>query len=973
MALQRIAQRRVSMTPRLETIKEIFHAALDCERDQLSAFLDRSCAGNEVLRGEVEELLAAHRQAGNFIQTSIAAVAVSIIENGQRELLVGQTIGHYKILERIGSGGMGEVYLASDIIAGRKAALKLLPMRFTGDMERLKRFQQEARTLVGLNHPNILTVYEIGTHNSTQYIVSELIEGETLRQRLMRGGVKLSEVIDIAVQVASALAAAHEAGIVHRDIKPENIMLRPDGYVKVLDFGIAKLAEEEVPVTTSTEEALLLVETNLGSILGTVRYMSPEQARGGSVDERTDVWSLGAMLYEMITGVPPFGGDTPRKVMASILETEQPLRKNDIAQTPVELQEIIDKTLRKDRAERYESANELFEALKALRRKLEFTAELQRSAAARFWLRWRRSPAAVALAVCAAAFAVALPVHWFRNPTRSSIPEKSIAVLPFQNLSKDQENAFFTDGVQEEILSSLAKVADLKVISRTSVMGYKGTAKRNLREVGQQLGVAHVLEGSVQRVANRVRVHAQLINARTDAHVWAQTYDADLSDVFAIQSQIAQTITNQLEAKISAGEKAAIAQPPTTDLTANALYVQARELEIAASKPQDLFEAVRLLEQAVARDPQFALAYCLLGRVHLTLFNWGYDHRSARRELANAAIQNAFRLQPEAGEVHLALARYAYHGFLDYDRARAELDLARRTLPNDIDVYFLSGLLDRRQGRWTEAARNFDHAVELDPRNLSFLGNAGGTYEMLRRYSESSRFYERAIAVSPSEYFFRLLRAAQPFFERADVRALREELSAIPPRQTGGAGSNFIDLSFRCAMAERDLAAVNRALAAMPAEGLNSSYSNLTYPREWFAGIAARAFNDTTAARSSFTAARAIAEKLVHDQPDYAPTWSLLGQIDAAVGRKEEAIREGRHACELLPLAKDATTGPTLITNLAIIYAWTGEKDLALEQLAFSAQIPAGVTYGGLKLDPEWDVLRSDPRFEKIVASLAPK
>src|SRR4029453_14455804 len=281
MALQRIAQRRVSMTPRLETIKEIFHAALDCERDQLSAFLDRSCAGNEVLRGEVEELLAAHRQAGNFIQTSIAAVAVSIIENGQRELLVGQTIGHYKILERIGSGGMGEVYLASDIIAGRKAGLKLLPMRFTGDAERLKRFQKEARTLVGLNHPNILTVYEIGTHKSTQYIVSELIEGETLRQRLMRGGVKLSEVIDIAVQVASALAAAHEAGIVHRDIKPENIMLRLDGYVKVLDFGIAKLSD---PVVIDAEAKTKdWIRTNPGMILGTYRYMSPEQARGQEV------------------------------------------------------------------------------------------------------------------------------------------------------------------------------------------------------------------------------------------------------------------------------------------------------------------------------------------------------------------------------------------------------------------------------------------------------------------------------------------------------------------------------------------------------------------------------------------------------------------------------------------------------------------------------------------------------------------
>ena len=956
--------------PRFETVEKIFHAALNHAPDDLGAFLDERCADDEVLRSKVEELLAAHWQAGDFIETPIATYARSIITGNGTDFLIGKTIGHYKISNRIGAGGMGEVYLATDTIAGRNAALKFLPARFTDDAERLKRFQQEARTVAGLNHPNVLTVYEIGAYNSTHYIASELIQGETLRERLARGPMQLNEAIEIAIQVASALGAAHEVGIVHRDVKPENIMLRPDGYVKVLDFGIAKLAEEEVPVTTSTEQALLLVETNLGSILGTVRYMSPEQARGAPIDMRTDIWSLGTMLYEMVTGRAPFGGDTPKEVMAAILATEPPPIGSYVTQSPVELQEIIDKTLRKDRAERYESANELLEALKALRRKLEFRAELQRSAAARFWLRWRRSPAAVALALCAAVFAAALSVHWFRNPTRSSIPEKSIAVLPFQNLSKDQENAFFTDGVQEEILSSLAKVADLKVISRTSVMGYNGTAKRNLREVGQQLGVAHVLEGSVQQVANRVRVHAQLINARTDAHVWAQTYDADLSDVFSIQSQIAQTIANQLQAKISAGEKAAIAQLPTTDLAANALYAQARKLELDQPQNKTLPEAIRLLDQAVARDPQFALAYCMLGRLHLFLFNAAYDRTSARRELANAAIQNAFRLQPEAGEVHLALARYAYYGFLDYDRARAELDLARRTLPNDVDVYFVSGLLDRRQGRWTEAIRNFQRAVELDPRNSQFLGNTGATYEWLRRYAESSSLFERARAVAPNDHWLRLLRASQPFFERADVRTLRKEVSTVLAEEPEAAG-NFADISFRCAMAERDGAAVDRALASIPPEGLNGP--NLTYPREWFVGAAAWAFNDKAAARSSFTAARTIAEKLVHDQPDYAPTWSLLGKIDAALGRKEEAIREGRHACELLPLAKDATTGPTLITNLAIIYAWTGEKDLALEQLAFSAQIPAGVTYGGLKLDPEWDVLRSDPRFEKIVASLAPK
>ena len=339
------------MTPaRLQTIEEIFHAALDQEPDQVGAFLDTACEGDELLRRKVEALLASHQRAGSFIETPVAGIATRIIENEQADLLVGQTIGHYKISKRIGTGGMGEVYLATDITAGRKAALKLLPTRFTGDAERLKRFQQEARAVVGLNHPNILTVYEIGEDHSTHYIASELIEGETLRQRLMRGRMELREAVDVAIQVASALAAAHEAGIVHRDIKPENIMLRPDGYVKVLDFGIAKLAEQEVPASDGGRaESVSLVETNLGSILGTVRYMSPEQARGAPVDKRTDIWSLGVVLYEMVTGQAPFTGDTPGEVMTSILEKEPPPLTSYIAQTPAELQQIISKTLRKER------------------------------------------------------------------------------------------------------------------------------------------------------------------------------------------------------------------------------------------------------------------------------------------------------------------------------------------------------------------------------------------------------------------------------------------------------------------------------------------------------------------------------------------------------------------------------------------------------------------------------------------------
>jgi serine/threonine protein kinase len=279
------------MTPaQLQTIKEIFHRALDCEPDGVSAFLETACQGDEALRHEVDAFLTAHQRAGNFIEAPVVGLATNIIEKGQTRLLIGQTIGHYKIQKRIDAGGMGEVYLASDMTAGRSAALKVLPAYLTRDAERLKRFQQEARVVARLNHPNILTIYEVGAEDSTSYIASELVEGETLRQRIARGRMPLSEVIELAIQVASALTAAHSAGVVHRDIKPENIMLRPDGYVKVLDFGIAKLAEQEVPPAMSQEEAVKLVETNLGTIVGTVRYMSPEQARGAPVDKRTDIW-----------------------------------------------------------------------------------------------------------------------------------------------------------------------------------------------------------------------------------------------------------------------------------------------------------------------------------------------------------------------------------------------------------------------------------------------------------------------------------------------------------------------------------------------------------------------------------------------------------------------------------------------------------------------------------------------------------
>jgi serine/threonine protein kinase/lipoprotein NlpI len=962
------------MTPaRFQTIEEVFRAALDKEPDQIDAFLDTACAGDEVLRREVEALLASRQRAASFIETSAVGLAAKIIQNGQADSLIGQTIGHYKISESIGTGGMGDVYLATDMTAGRKAALKILPMRFTGDAERLKRFQREARAVVGLNHPNIVTVYEIGEDHSTHYIASELIEGETLRQRLMRGPIQLSEAIDVAIQVASALAAAHQAGIVHRDIKPENIMLRPDGYAKVLDFGIAKLAESAfAEATADGAEPMTLAETNLGSILGTTRYMSPEQTCGAPVDKRTDIWSLCVVLYEMVTGHASFTGDTPAEVMTSILELEPPPLTSYVPHLPVQLQQIISKTLRKDREQRYRSAHDLLEALKSLRHKLEVEADLARATAAPLWRRWIRSPMALVLTFLVAALAVALPFYRHRNLPANLPPEKSIAVLPFENLSKDEENAFFAGGVQDEILTNLAKVADLKVISRTSVMKYKSGLERNLREIAKTLEVSHVVEGSVQRAGARIRVSAQLIDARNDAHLWAEHYERDVADVFAIQTEIAQQIANQLQAKLSAAEQAAIAEPPTADPVAYAYYTKAKEIDIYADwqgGEQSGKQKVELLEKATQRDPNFARAYCALAKAQVDLFPVTGEDSRMHLELAKKAAEAALRVRPDLGEAHLELARYYYYANLhtgDFDRARDELTIARRTLPNNAEAIVIAARIDKRQNRWDAALANFEKASELDPENGEVTHHLNRTLREMRRYKELEQLFAKDAASGAVQDPWTQFRLAELKLAEGDPVAAQALLAQMPLEFSP---ITWIwRIRFTAALYLRDYDAANRVIAATPAKFAYAVHGGQP-PESWADGQIARARGDNQKAQSVFAAARkrldATWENKVKDESYFAE----VAGLDAGLGRKEDAIREALRAVDLMPIAKDSYWGPRLVADLALVYAWTGERDRALEQLETVATIPNGPTYGDLKFNPCWDSLRGDKRFDKIVAA----
>jgi TolB-like protein/class 3 adenylate cyclase len=580
-----------------------------------------------------------------------------------------------------------------------------------------------------------------------------------------------------------------------------------------------------------------------------------------------------------------------------------------------------------------------------------------------------RRSAPVATGSASSAIPIATPAT-----TPAVAPEKSIAVLPFENLSDDKQNAFFTDGVQDEILTDLAKIADLKVISRSSVMQYKSGVVRDLRKIGQELGVAHLLEGSVQRAANKVRVNAQLIDARNDAHLWAQTYDRDLADVFAIQSEIAKAIADQLQAKLSPAEKNAIEQRPTTDVAAFDLYSRAKDLILntgfSARFAQNLRSGIDLLNQALTRDPSFFAAQCQLVSAHDQLYVLNIDHTPERRALAEAAVEAAFRLRPDAGEAHLARATHLYYGYRDYGGALAEIELARQTVPNDPRIFELTAAIMRRQGKHEEGLRNYERAVELDPRNFFTLQQLALSYKVLRRYAEEIATENRALSIKPDDPETKATRALVSLEWKADTRPLHQIIDEIRNKNPE-AVKNVADVWFICALAERDAAAGEMALTALGDATFadNSTQFGAGFGR----GLLGRMMKDESKARSAFAALRAEQEKRAQAQPDYGPAVCILALIDAGLGRKEEALREVRRAVELVPVTKDSLNGADMIQYSAIVAAWVGKKDLALEHLAQAARLPGFLSYGRLKLLPWWDPLRGDPRFEKIVADLAPK
>ncbi|MCM3902251.1 MAG: protein kinase [Pyrinomonadaceae bacterium] len=655
------------------------------------------------------------------------------LDSTGRELTTNATLSHYRIVSKIGAGGMGEVYLAEDNKLDRKVALKILPQEVAADADRMRRFVLEAKSASALNHPNIITIYEIGEADGRHFIATEYIEGETLLTRLKEQSLSLKSTLEIALQVASALDAAHRAGIVHRDIKPDNVMVRLDGIVKVLDFGLAKLAEKQrgVAETGHGEEAHTLIapsplrpvpvspKTNPGMVMGTVAYMSPEQARGTETDALTDIWSFGCVLYEMLTGQKPFQGETMTDVLANIIHCEPDSILAHRKDTPAELERIITKTLCKNKDERYQSAKELFNDLKQLQTRLLVEAELIRSGEGESLARIQPSP--------------------FIN---------SIAVLPFANISAEKDNEYFSDGLTEEIIMNLSKLEMLKVVARGSTIRYVKEGKTH-KQAANDLGVQFLLEGSVRRQGRDLRITAQLIDAMRDVYLWAETYRGTIEDIFEIQEKVAAEIVQALQLRLSPDEKEILKKRFTKNTEAYQLYLQGRFFWNKRSEA-GLKTAIKYFEEAIEKDPQYALAWAGIADSYSLLGEYGNIPRRELYPKAEAAVNKALEIDNQLAEVHTSLASLLMLRKWDWVNSEKEFKLALELNPNYATAYHWYSQWFLGMGKLEEALRMISRAAELDPVSRAILKDKGLTLYYSRQYDGTIEMARKTLELDPN-------------------------------------------------------------------------------------------------------------------------------------------------------------------------------------------------------------------------------
>ncbi len=766
----------------LEQVEEIFQTAIDLPPEQRAGYLGKVCADSGEMRAEVDALILAYEESADFIERPAMEIDAAVVAGSLGGALIGQTISHYRVIERLGEGGMGEVYLAQDTRLGRRIALKLLPARFTIDAERVHRFEQEARAASALNHPNIVTIHEIGHLDASHFIATEFIEGVTLREHLGAGRLEVDEALAVATQVASALTAAHAAGIMHRDIKPENIMLRSDGYVKVLDFGLAKLALPSTSAVDTEAQTKTPIKTDPGILMGTVNYMSPEQSRGQAVDARTDIWSLGVLLYEMLTGSTPFKGETPSHVIVSILEKE-PLPLTDYsAEVPAELERIVGKALNKNRDERYQTARELHLDLQNLKQDREVEARLGRPIqdsmpvkdlptdpsvwrqtnpdvndlpeSRRDWP-WRRlSFAAIGVMALVAALALSY-AHFFRRRAINPRSIRSIAVMPFANQSGDPKLEYLSDGLTRNLNESLSEVSGLEVKPNSTVFHYKG-ANSDARRIGQDLNVEAVLFGHLIKTGEDLTLQVELIDSRNGNILWRQPYQKKESGLVVLQSELARDLVHELSAPITDKTREKLAKHDTENTEAYLLYLRgvfyARKITA-----RDINEAIDLFSQAIQKDPKYAKAYAALATAHRSL-TLCCDGRPSELLQAKLDAQKAVDLDDELAEGHSALAAVIWMYDWKWAEAEKEFKRALDLDPNSAVSHFQYGDFLGRMGRRGEAATQKDRAAELEPHEPFFASRIGSSTD-----TDPEKALERilyAIELNPKFYFSHIMAAS---------------------------------------------------------------------------------------------------------------------------------------------------------------------------------------------------------------------
>ena len=872
-------------------------------------------------------------------------------------------MGNYQILEEIGRGGMGVIYRARQRHSRRIVAIKRVLSYHADSQDTLMRFRREAQAAANLDHPNILPIYEVSeSQEGLPFFSMKFASGGSLLEAAPALRSEPRRAVALMAKVARALQYAHEQGILHRDLKPGNILLDAHGEPMVGDFGLAKWLEPTGRLTRTP------------SIFGTPGYIAPEQVNGSDrkLTAAADVYGLGAVLFDLLSGRPPFTGEHALKTIQQAAEKPAPKLRTLAPELDRDLETICAKCLERDPHARYRSAGELADDLG---RWLQGHSIVARpvSPPVHVW-RWvRRNPLLAQMAALLLAMATVVGVMISKAQTLSPPTASGIAVLPFESLNPDTENAFFAYAVYDGVSTKLAKLANLKVINHPSVAKYHGA--RDAPEIGRALNVAYVLKGSVRKDAHRIHFSAELIDTLKNNLVWEGEYDRDLSGVFTLETEIAQKIADKLGVNVSLAEKTALQDVPTTDFISYNAYLRAKDLlyDIALSTRQkeDLFQAVQLLDQAVGRDPSFFDAYCLLAGAHDRIYFLAFDRTDARLKLSETAIESIKRLQPERGETHLALAQHYYYAYRDYDRARQELVLAHLTLPNESRIPLLAGYIDRRQGRWEKSLEEIAQALELNPRDFSILQQIALTHEALGQYKEMAATLDRVLAIAPNDVPSRLRRAVVDLEGNADPKAFQTALEAVVAEDPN-ASLGFVNPWLLVALRDRDSIAVQRALSNMGDDGCFDE--NIPFPSAWCEGLAACVRGDASAARAAFNTARNELGEMVRDQPDYAAAVCALGVIDAVLGNKEDAIREGERAAQLSPVSKNAIEGAAVVRYLAVIYAWAGDKDRAVQRLAETTYLPGShITYGYLRLHPLWDPLRGDPRFEAIAASLAPK